>query len=231
MKTSQTNGLPLGRIERRRATDDVYESLRRAILDRTFLPGARLNVEEMAVQLGVSLTPVRNAVQLLAAEGLLDVHSRSGTFVATLTRRDLGEVFDIRCALETLAAERAAAGLTDAQIQRAQDLLKLLGKPVRNDSAREAHERANSELHNIIVDASGNQRLRDMYTSLQAHIAMRRLHHLGTDWKARLPREHEEHERIVEALAARDAKGLAQALRQHILRAKEALLAGMGEEE
>ncbi len=77
------------KIERRRAVDDVHQSIREAILDRRFPPGMRLNVEELASQLGVSLTPVRSAIQLLAADGLVDVHSRSGTFVARLTRRDL----------------------------------------------------------------------------------------------------------------------------------------------
>ena len=223
--------MTLGRIERRRAADEVHESLRRAILDRKFKPGTRLNVEELASQLGVSLTPIRSAIQLLAAEGLIDVHSRSGTFVANLTRHDLEEIFDIRCALETLAAEHAVSNLTDAQINRAQALLKLLAKPVRNDAAREAHERANSELHNMIIDASDNRRLREMYTSLQAHIAMQRVHHRDSSWKARLELEQQDHERIVNALAARDAEALAKALREHILRAKSALLAGMEESE
>jgi len=226
---SRINSPALGRIEQRRATDEVYDSLRRAILDRSFKPGTRLNVEDLASQLGVSLTPIRSAIQLLAAEGLIDVHSRSGTFVATLTRRDLEEIFDIRCALETLAAESAARNLTDEQIHRAQVLLKTLGKPISNDATRAAHERANSELHNTIVDASGNQRLRDIYSSLQAHIAMQRVHHRDSTWQARLPQEQQEHERIVIALAARDSEALSQALREHILRAKEALAQTMGE--
>lgn len=85
------DGISLGRIERRRAVDDVYQAIREAILDRRFPPRMRLNVEELALQLGVSLTPVRSAIQLLAAEGLVDVHSRSGTFVATISRRELEE--------------------------------------------------------------------------------------------------------------------------------------------
>src|SRR5271163_2509592 len=82
------DGISLGRIERRRAVDDVHQAIREAILDRRFPPRTRLNVEELAMQLGVSLTPVRSAIQLLAAEGLVDVHSRSGTFVATISRRE-----------------------------------------------------------------------------------------------------------------------------------------------
>lgn len=219
-----TDGISLGKIERRRAVDDVHQAIREAILDRRFPPRMRLNVEELASQLGVSLTPVRSAIQLLAAEGLVDVHSRSGTFVATLSRRDLEEIFDIRCALECLAAETAAERLTADAIERARKLAAIMQKPVRNDTQRKIHEQANSEFHDIIILASGNQRLADMYESLQAHIAMCRLHRIDENWQTRLPQEQKEHQEILDALEKRDAKALAKALRSHILRAKDALL-------
>lgn len=219
-----TDGIFLGKIERRRAVDDVHQAIREAILDRRFPPRMRLNVEELASQLGVSLTPVRSAIQLLAAEGLVDVHSRSGTFVATLSRRDLEEIFDIRCALECLAAETAAERLTSDAIERARKLAAIMQKPVRNDGQRKIHEQANSEFHDIIIRASGNQRLADVYESLQAHIAMCRLHRIDENWQTRLPQEQKEHQEILDALEKRDAKALAKALRSHILRAKDALL-------
>jgi len=219
-----TDGISLGKIERRRAVDDVHQAIREAILDRRFPPRMRLNVEELAAQLGVSLTPVRSAIQLLAAEGLVDVHSRSGTFVATLSRRDLEEIFDIRCALESLAAETAAERLTPDAIDRARKLAAIMQKPVKNDSQRKIHEQANSEFHDLIIRASGNQRLADMYESLQAHIAMCRLHRIDENWQTRLPQEQKEHQEILDALEKRDARALAKALRSHILRAKDALL-------
>src|ERR1700684_627300 len=141
-----TDGISLGKIERRRAVDDVHQAIREAILDRRFPPRMRLNVEELASQLGVSLTPVRSAIQLLAAEGLVDVHSRSGTYVATLSRQDLAETFDIRCALECLDAEKSAEALSAEQIARARSQLAILGRPIRNDAQRKAHEQANREL-------------------------------------------------------------------------------------
>jgi GntR family transcriptional regulator, rspAB operon transcriptional repressor len=216
--------MALVKIERRRAVDDVHQAIREAILDRRFPPGMRLNVDELASQLGVSLTPVRSAIQLLAADGLVDVHSRSGTFVATLTRRDLEETFDIRCALECLAAEKAVELITDEQIDRARKLLNVLSRPVRSDAHRKAHEQANSEFHDIIIRSSDNQRLADMYDSLKAHIAMCRLHRIDETWQSRLPQEQRDHEEIFGALEKRDAKALAKALRTHILRAKDTLL-------
>jgi GntR family transcriptional regulator, rspAB operon transcriptional repressor len=218
------DGMALVRIERRRAVDDVHQAIREAILDRRFPPGMRLNVDELASQLGVSLTPVRSAIQLLAADGLVDVHSRSGTFVATLTRRDLEETFDIRCALECLAAEKAVELVTDEQIDRARKLLNVLSRPVKSDAHRKSHEQANSEFHDIIIRSSDNQRLADMYDSLKAHIAMCRLHRIDETWQSRLPQEQRDHEEIFGALEKRDAKALSKALRTHILRAKDTLL-------
>jgi GntR family transcriptional regulator, rspAB operon transcriptional repressor len=219
-----TNGISLGKIERRRAVDDVHQAIREAILDRRFPPRMRLNVEELALQLGVSLTPVRSAIQLLAAEGLVDVHSRSGTFVATISRRELEETFDIRCALECLAAEKAAERLTDKDIDRARKLFDVMLKLRKTDSQRKIHDEANFELHEIIIRVSGNQRLAEMYESLQAHIAMCRLHRMDESWHSRLPQEQKEHKEIVEAMEKRDPKALVKALRSHILRAKDALL-------
>jgi GntR family transcriptional regulator, rspAB operon transcriptional repressor len=224
-----TEGISLGKIERRRAVDDVHQAIREAILDRRFPPQMRLNVEELALQLGVSLTPVRSAIQLLAAEGLVDVHSRSGTFVATISRPELEEIFDIRCALESLAAEKAV--FTGKDIERARKLVAVLNKPVKNDAQRKIHEQANSEFHEIIIRASGNKRLADMYESLQAHIAMCRLHRFDESWQSRLPQEQMEHQEIMEAMEKRDAKALARALRSHILRAKDALLVHIDPDE
>lgn len=109
----------LAKIEQRRAVDEVYERLREAILTKQFSSGQRLDTEAIAQQLGVSLTPVRSAIELLAADGLVDVQPRSGTFVTTLSAKDVEDTLDIRCALECLAAEKAVARLTKADIEGA----------------------------------------------------------------------------------------------------------------
>jgi DNA-binding GntR family transcriptional regulator len=83
--------MELSRLKRERASDEAYEALRNGILGRMFKPGERLQVEEIADQLGVSLTPVRQAIQSLAAEGLIDIRPRSGTYVAQLSARDIRE--------------------------------------------------------------------------------------------------------------------------------------------
>jgi DNA-binding GntR family transcriptional regulator len=215
---------------RRRATDEVYESMRQAIITRVFRPGERLQVEEIAQKLGVSLTPVRHALQQLCPEGLIEIHPRSGTYVTNVSVNDIEETFEIRCALECLAGERAITRITAEQLSRLRELLDLLAKPVDSERALVEHERAKSDLHQIIIDASGSRRLAELYDSLNAHIKIARIHsqettnRLASDWTARLQEEQREHEAIVAALEAKDAAALTTALRKHIYRASDALV-------
>src|SRR5262249_39681145 len=133
--------MEITRIQRDRAADAVYNVLRQAILGSTMKPGERLQIDDLAGKLGVSLTPVRQAVQQLASEGLVHIKPRSGTFVASLSKRDVEETFDIRCALECLAAEKAVENVSRDQIKRLKELLKVMRRPIRNEDDHKVHER------------------------------------------------------------------------------------------
>ena len=222
--------MELSRLKRERASDEAYEALRNGILGRMFKPGERLQVEEIADQLGVSLTPVRQAIQSLAAEGLIDIRPRSGTYVAQLSARDMRETCDIRCALECLAAEQAIEHATAEVIEEFHDILAALARPVRSEESRKRHERENARFHNLLIETSGNRRLKEMYRSLNAHLQIARLHQQDTDWAARLVAEQAEHERIVAALEKRNRNALVAAVRDHIMRAKANMTAGLPEE-
>jgi DNA-binding GntR family transcriptional regulator len=217
--------MELEKIQRERAVDAVYQALRQAIVSSLMKPGERLNVDELAQKLGVSLTPVRSAIQQLANEGLVEIRPRSGTFVASLSPQDVEETFEIRCALECLAGEKAAANIPPQALKRLHELLRLLRKPVRNEEDRKAHERDNSELHRIIVEAAASRRLLEMYEALNAHIKIARIHSAEANWPVRMQQEESEHEQIVAALERRDTDALVKALRKHIYRAKDALVA------
>ncbi|MEO7143430.1 MAG: GntR family transcriptional regulator [Bryobacteraceae bacterium] len=215
------------KIQRERATDSVYQALRQAIVTCLVKSGERLNVEELAEKLGVSLTPVRGAIQKLATEGLVEIRPRSGTFVTALTPQDVDETFKIRCALECLAGEEAIARIQPPHIQRLKELLRTLKKKVNHEEDRQAHERGNSELHQIIIQASGNRRLQEMYEALNAHIKIVRIHAAEANWPVRVQEEQTEHEAIVAALEAKDAAALTAAIRKHIYRAKDAMIAAL----
>jgi DNA-binding GntR family transcriptional regulator len=226
-----TIDLTLPAIERRRATDEVYDVLRRSILSNVFQPGQRLPIDDIARKLGVSLTPVRHAVQQLATEGLIEIRPRSGTFVASLDIRDIAETFDIRRALECLAAENAVSNITGEQLRRARRLVWALSEPVESEESRTRHEANNSEFHRLVIEASGNRRLLEMYESLKAHLQIARVHSSESSGPlaVRLQQEQTEHESILAALESRDAILLIQALTAHIDRAKAALISSLQE--
>jgi GntR family transcriptional regulator, rspAB operon transcriptional repressor len=219
--------MELIKLERQRAVDAVYEALREGILNSLFQPGERLHVDVLSTKLGVSLTPVRNAIQQLASEGLVEIRPRSGTFVASLSVRDVEETFEIRCALETLAAEKAAGLISPEQLECLNNLLASLSHPINSPQERKRHEKDNTELHQIIVSASNNRRLMEMYESLNAHLRIARIHASEDSWRKRLGEEHAEHRQIVEALEARDSEQAAASLRKHIYRAKDSLIASL----
>src|SRR5689334_16090330 len=196
--------------------DAVYDALRSAIINSVLRPGERLNIDDLAERLGVSLTPVRGAIQQLATEGLVDIRPRSGTFVASLTVQDVDETFRIRCALECLAARDAIHKFSDRDVRHLKELLRALKKPVRSEEDRAAHDKNNTELHKTIIRASGNRRLQDMYEGLNAHLRIARIHADQSDWITRVRKEHAEHEAIVAAIERRDSTALEKALTQHI---------------
>jgi DNA-binding GntR family transcriptional regulator len=216
------NTLP--KLDRTRASDSVFEVLRDSILTRVFRPGARLDVKAVANQLGVSPTPVKDAINRLAAEGLIDVRPRSGTFVAEISPQAVAETFEIRRALECLAAETLVPRITPELIARFEKLIDALELPVDDDDSRRLHDENNVEFHLLIVEASGNQRLLELYHSLNAHLTIARIHLRRRPDAARLDQERREHRAIVDALAARHAKRLVEALGQHIKRAGVALV-------
>jgi len=214
----------LPRLERTRASDSVFTVLRESILTRVFSPGDRLDVKVLAGELGVSPTPVKDAINRLAHEGLIDVRPRSGTFVVELTLQAVVETFQIRRALECLAAETLVERLTPELLKRFTRLIEDLERPLKSDADHTAHERANAALHALIVEASGNRRLYEIYSSLDAHLTIARLHARRRPSTQRLAQERQEHRVILAALKARDADKLTRVLGDHIRRAGQALM-------
>jgi DNA-binding GntR family transcriptional regulator len=219
--------MEIAKLQRDRLVDAVYQSLRQAILDSTIPPSERLNVEELAQKLGVSLTPVRHAVQQLATEGLVEIKPRSGTFVTQLSAQNVEETLEIRRALECLAVETAIEKITREDLRRLRKLVESLRKPVRSEHDRAAHDQDNSEFHHILITASGNKRLAEIYQTLNTHLKIARIHAPRQDWLSRLDEEQAEHEEIVSAMELKDAEAAKRALTKHIQRAKEVLVAGI----
>ena len=215
--------MELTQLKRQLATDEVRLALRQGILGRLFAPGERLLVDDIAAKLGVSITPVRHAIQQLAAEGLIEIRPRSGTFVASLTARDIEETSDLRCALECLAGEKTIERITDDQIAQFRQTLEAMSEPIAGEEEQKRHEENNFRFHRLLVECSRNKRLAEMYESLNAHLQIARAHSQDAYWAERLSVEKAEHEEIVAALESRDVPRLIVALRSHILRGRKSI--------
>jgi GntR family transcriptional regulator, rspAB operon transcriptional repressor len=214
----------LPRIVRERASDTVYQIIRDRILTHAFVPGERLNLRTVAGQLGVSLTPVKDAVNRLVADGLIDVQPQSGTYVTKIVADEIAEIFEIRMALECLAAERAVKRVTGSEVAALRRILEELEQPTTNEESRAQYINRDFEFHTKIVQLSGNGKLIELYQSVDARIKVARMLYSNERWTKRINPARAEHAEILQQLEARDAEGLVKALRRHIERASKGLV-------
>ncbi|MDR7302542.1 GntR family transcriptional regulator [Haloactinomyces albus] len=190
--------------------DRIREALQARISEGSLRPGDRLFEQDLAAEFGVSRVPVREAIRMLQSEGLVEVRSRRrGVFVRSLDRRQLEELFDVREALEVLAA-RLAAGNARAD---AADRLGELSREARSalrDQDLEAMSRANAAFHEELVAVSGNELLGSMLEPLHGRLA----------WMFRLNLEPDrvctEHEDLHAAISAGDAERATELAREHV---------------
>lgn len=225
---SKTGGAPIGEspllvpVNVQRLTDAVYRTLKEHILSKAFTPGQRLHVKVLAARLGVSRTPVKDALNALASEGLVEIIPRKGTFVAGISPEDIAEAFEVRRALELLAAELLVARISDEGVRRLRERLAALDAV--DDGNVAEHMRRNMAFHCLFVQLAGNRRLFQIYKALNVHIQIARVHARSENWAQRREQEREEHQAILRALEARDGPGLAAAVNAHIQRSKRSLM-------
>ncbi len=206
-----------------RLTDVVYRTLKDQILAQTFPPGHRLDIGALANQLGTSRTPLKDALNILASEGLVEIVPRKGTFIAGMSVKDIEEAFDVRRALETLAAELLIERITAEGLAQLKNQLVALEEAAK-DGAAQTHMKENMIFHNSFVALAGSRRLLEHYEALDAHIQIARVHARNTNWHRRLEQERAEHEEILAALEAHDGPRLVAAVSAHIRRGKHAVL-------
>ncbi len=169
--------------------------------------------------------PVRTAIDRLSEEGLVDIRPRSGTYVTEVDERDVAETFDIRRALDQLAAETAVQHVTDQDLAELEGLIRKMDDFAgHGPDGMRGHDRLNWKFHLLIVGLSGNERLYEMYKQLNAHLTIASIHVSSRDWQSRVPVAQREHRAMVQALRARSAKDLSAVLARHVERSKVALV-------
>jgi DNA-binding GntR family transcriptional regulator len=210
MQASAPAAIP---ITRRPLHEDAVEQLRALIVHGELEPGSRLNERVLCEQLAISRTPLREALKLLATEGLVELLPNRGAIVARLDPARISQILVVVGALEALAGELACAQASDVAIAEVRALhFEMLATHARGDLA--GYFRYNQLIHLKLVEASGNPVLAHTYRQLNASV--RRARYMANLSKERWDAAVREHEAILQALSARDAPRLKALLADHL---------------
>jgi len=214
-------------IPRAALHEQVAQQLRQMLVEGQIAPGAKLNERELSEVLQVSRTPLREAIKMLAAEGLAELLPNRGAIALQLTRADVLNTFEVMAGLEGQSGELAAQRITEAELNNIKALhFEMLAAYTRQDLS--AYYRLNSEIHRAINAAAKNPVLTATYNQVNARLqALRfRSNQDGDKWS----RAVQEHGAMVAALEARDGAAMREVLLTHLQHKREVVLALLAQE-
>ena len=200
--------------------DVVFNALRNAILRGDLKPGDRLMEMHLASKLGVSRTPIREAIRMLEQEGLAITEPRRGAMVAGMTEKDLEDVLLIRDALDELAVSLACENVNDEIIASLEASMKNFQKAIKGGNVKEIVA-ADEEFHNIIYRAADNRRLETIVNNLREQ--MYRYRYEYSKDKTVYSQLIDEHSRIIEGLKNQDVNGVKSTMHVHLENQVEAV--------
>jgi DNA-binding GntR family transcriptional regulator len=208
-------------IERRTLHDEVVSRLRAMLVDGRIAPGAKLNERELCERLRVSRTPLREAIKLLAAEGLVDLLPNRGAVAVKLDETDVVHIFEVLADLEGMSGELAARRISDAELGEIKALhYDMLACFARRDLS--GYYRINALIHAAINGAARNPLLTKIYRECNARAQSLRFRTNQNEAKWALAVK--EHEQMIDALEAHDAARLRAIMVEHLLRKRDTVL-------
>ena len=199
----------------------VYEELKMQILKGSIIPGTRMMEVELAEEMGVSRTPIREAIRKLEKEGLVTIEPRRGAYASMISTEDMVEILEVRQDLEGLAAYFAADRMEKSQMEELRQVSNSYNEAVKEGNM-EAMIKHDTRFHHIIVESCRNKILVQMIEQLQELVL--RFRHIYYDNFKRAENMPEEHEAIVAAIAEGDADKARAAADIHIERLKELVI-------
>ena len=204
----------------------VGARLRQLIVEGTLEPGRKLNERELAAQLQVSRTPLREAIRMLAAEGFVDLLPHRGAVAAQLSAQDVADTFEVMAGLEGQSGELAAQRIDERELAEIRALqYEMMAAHTRRDLP--TYYRLNAAIHDHINLAARNPVLTRTYRTVNARLQALRFRSNFDELK--WARAVKEHERMIELLAARDGARLRQLLATHLEHKRDAVLGLMAE--
>jgi len=209
-----------GTVTRSLLAEQVYKTIKNAIMNGEISAGQRLKEVELAESLNVSRTPVRQALNMLKLEGFVVNLAGGGVKVIEVTRDEANKIFDLRVLLETFAAEKAVENILETDISKLEELLIESDFLVKQGLYKKLVS-VNTQFHDVISAASANSKLFDILGSIKEHLAFyREVSVSDQSAKASL----EGHRRILEELKNRDEKAISFIMKDHLEEAREILL-------
>lgn len=207
----------------RTSKTDIYATLRTEIILGHRKPGERMAIDDLKTRFGTSVTPVRDALQMLNQEGLITIKPRSGYFITQITLKTLRDMLELREILEVAAVERAALAITDVQLAALRNVHA--GYTGDDDQAYTRYTDENRRFHYLLAQASGNQELalalRGLHDRLARFMVIR---HAGKSLE-------EIHARLVERLHAHDVTGARKAILEEVEESRRAIMDRIMQEE
>jgi DNA-binding GntR family transcriptional regulator len=189
---------------------DVAERLRQQIFARELEPGSWIDEQKLAADYGISRTPLREALKVLAAEGLVTMKVRRGAYVTEMSADDVKQIYHLLGLLESDAAGVVARHASDEQIRELRTLHDKLEKQVRQ---RDAFFATNEQFHIRLLQMSGNRWLEQTVHDLRKVMKLNRHHSLFR--QGRLAESLAEHREVMQAIERRDAEGAVRLMRRH----------------
>ena len=194
----------------------VFQQLKNSILAGEFENGAELREIALAKKLGVSRTPVREALRQLEQEGLVEIYPNRGAYVKGITYKDVEDIFRIRARLEGLCAEMAVSSITHEQLDKLDEII-LLSKFYEEKKDMEHLLKMDSQFHEVLFESCGSKMLEHQLKDYHQYVQKARLRSLKRQERAK--KSTQEHEEILLAIKDRDDKRADELATRHILNA------------
>lgn len=201
--------------------DVVFESLRKAIVEGSLKPGQRLMEVQLAEQLGVSRTPVREAIRKLELEGFVIMLPRKGAYVADMSVKDIVDVLEVRAALEGLAANLAAERMEEKEIEELKKVSEDLNEAMKERNLDEILKK-DVEFHQCIFESAGNKKLTQMINSLWEQVYRFRAGYMSD--QSAMSGIREEHEQLINAIIRGEGEEASKCAKEHIERAEQYMI-------
>ena len=218
----------LGAIRRRTLHVDVTERLRDMIVESELAPGERIDERHLCQLFQISRTPVREALKVLATEGLVELLPNRGARVTEMTAGEVMNLFELASGLERMAAELGAQRATDRELADLRAMHESMERCHR-EGRRSDYFRLNQRIHNAVIALAKNQVLSECHAALMTKI--RRARYQAIMSQKRWDQSVDEHKEMLHAMEARDGVTAGYILRAHVMRTGETVRAVMASEE